>query len=82
MVALRFALIGENGAELAASSIDGGKVTVRRMRGDDKPIAGTQLIREYQGVEHRVGGEGVEGMGVDGHGALSRGPAPGHAGHP
>ena len=27
---------------------------VRRMRGDDKPIAGTRLIREYQGVEHVV----------------------------
>ena len=33
---------------------DGGKVSVRRMRGDDRPIAGTQLIREYQGVEHVV----------------------------
>jgi len=26
----------------------------RRRRSDDKPIAGTQLIREYQGVEHVV----------------------------
>jgi hypothetical protein len=34
--------------------LDGGKITVRRMRGDDRPIAGTQLIREYQGVEHVV----------------------------
>ena len=33
---------------------DGGNITVRRMRGDDRPIAGTQLIREYQGVEHLV----------------------------
>jgi hypothetical protein len=43
-------------ARLAAlgEQLDGGKVTVRRMRGDDKPIAGTQLIREYQGVEHVV----------------------------
>jgi hypothetical protein len=24
------------------------------MRGDDRPIAGTQLIPEYQGVEHVV----------------------------
>ena len=28
--------------------------TVRRMRGDDKPIAGRQLIRAYQGVEKVV----------------------------
>jgi hypothetical protein len=43
-------------ARLAAlgEQLDGGKITVRRMRGDDKPIAGTQLIREYQGVEHVV----------------------------
>ena len=41
--------------EALGEQLDGGKVTVRRMRGDDKPIAGTQLIREYQGVEHVVG---------------------------
>ncbi len=40
--------------EALGQQLDGGKVTVRRMRGDDKPIAGTQLIREYQGVEHIV----------------------------
>jgi hypothetical protein len=40
--------------EALGEQFDGGKVTVRRMRGDDKPIAGTQLIREYQGVEHVV----------------------------
>ncbi len=40
--------------ESLGEQLDGGKVTVRRMRGDDKPIAGTQLIREYQGVEHVV----------------------------
>ena len=40
--------------EALGEHFDGGKVTVRRMRGDDKPIAGTQLIREYQGVEHVV----------------------------
>ncbi len=28
--------------------------TRRRMRHDDKPIAGTQLIREWQGVDHHV----------------------------
>ncbi len=40
--------------EALGEQLDGGRVTVRRMRGDDKPIAGTQLIREYQGVEHVV----------------------------
>ena len=40
--------------EALGEQFDGGKVTVRRMRGDDKPIAGTQLIRQYQGVEHVV----------------------------
>ena len=40
--------------EALGEQFDGGKLTVRRMRGDDKPIAGTQLIREYQGIEHVV----------------------------
>jgi hypothetical protein len=40
--------------EALGEQLDGGKVTVRRMRGDDTPIAGTQLIRAYQGVEHVV----------------------------
>lgn len=40
--------------EALGRQFDGGKVTVRRMRGDDKPIAGTLLIREYQGVEYVV----------------------------
>ena len=40
--------------EALGEQLDGGTVTVRRMRGDDKPIAGTQLIREYQGVEYVV----------------------------
>jgi hypothetical protein len=40
--------------EALGEQFDGGKITVRRMRGDDKPIAGTQLIRAYQGVEHVV----------------------------
>lgn len=33
---------------------DGGNVTVRKRRANDRPIAGTRLIREYQGVEHCV----------------------------
>ena len=40
--------------EALGEQLDGGKVTVRRMRGDDTPITGTRLIREYQGVEHVV----------------------------
>lgn len=40
--------------EALGEQFDGGNITVRRMRGDDRPIAGTQLIREYQGVEHLV----------------------------
>jgi hypothetical protein len=40
--------------EALGEQLDGGKVAVRRMRGEDKPIAGTQLIREYQGIEHVV----------------------------
>jgi hypothetical protein len=34
--------------------LDGGNITVRRIRGDDRPIAGTRLIREWQGVEQTV----------------------------
>ena len=32
--------------------LDGGNVVIRRTRVDDRPIAGTRLIREWQGVEH------------------------------
>jgi hypothetical protein len=34
--------------------LDGGNIIVRRTRVDHKPIAGTRLIREWQGVEHCV----------------------------
>jgi hypothetical protein len=34
--------------------LDGGDSSVRRIRGDDRPIAGTKLIREWQGAEHAV----------------------------
>ena len=34
--------------------LDGGNVTTRRIRADLRPIAGTRLIREYQGVEQFV----------------------------
>ena len=35
-------------------ALDGGDVTRRRQPAKDRPIAGTRLIREYQGVEHCV----------------------------
>ena len=38
--------------EALGEELDGGKAEVRRRRTDDRPIAGTRLIREYQGVEH------------------------------
>jgi hypothetical protein len=34
--------------------LDGGNIVVRRARVDDRPLAGTRLIREWQGVEHCV----------------------------
>ena len=38
-----------------ANELDGGKADVRRRRADHfRPIAGTRLIREYQGIEHCV----------------------------
>ncbi len=33
---------------------DSGNVATRRIRHDAKPVAGTRLVREYQGVEHTV----------------------------
>ena len=42
--------------EALGEQLDGGKIEVRRRRGDDRPIAGTRLIREYQGrraLRHR-----------------------------
>ena len=40
--------------EALGEQFDGGKIAVRRVRGDDRPIAGTQLIRQYQGMDHVV----------------------------
>ena len=34
--------------------LDGGRVDVRKRRVDDRPITGTRLIREWQGIEHIV----------------------------
>ena len=40
--------------ERLGEQLDGGKATLRRRRVDGRPVAGTRLIREYQGVEHCV----------------------------
>lgn len=32
----------------------GGKIGVRKVRADSRPVAGTQLIREWKGVDHHV----------------------------
>ena len=40
--------------EALSGEIDGGNSVMRRIRAGQKPIAGTRLIREWQGVEHAV----------------------------
>jgi DUF2924 family protein len=40
--------------EALGEKLDGGNVTLRRIRADDRPIAGTRLIREHRGIEHAV----------------------------
>jgi hypothetical protein len=40
--------------EALGEKVDGGNITLRRIRADDRPVAGTRLIREYRGVEHVV----------------------------
>ena len=40
--------------EALGERLDGGNPVLRRVRADDRPIAGTRLVREYQGVEHVV----------------------------
>jgi hypothetical protein len=40
--------------EALAAQFDSRDPVKRRIRMDDRPIAGTQLIREWQGVEHCV----------------------------
>ena len=37
-----------------AEELDGGDHTKRRKRADNKPIAGTRLVREWQGVEYHI----------------------------
>jgi hypothetical protein len=40
--------------EALDEQLDGGNIVVRRTRADDRPITGTRLIREWQGVEQTV----------------------------
>jgi DUF2924 family protein len=40
--------------ESLGEQLDGGKPNVRRVRQDERPIAGTRLVREYHGIEHVV----------------------------
>ncbi len=40
--------------EAVGEQLDGGVIAVRKSRADDRPIAGTRLIREWQGFEHCV----------------------------
>lgn len=40
--------------EALGEQLDGGKIATRKTRADAMPIAGTRLIREWQGVEHTV----------------------------
>ena len=40
--------------EAMGEQLDGGNIVLRRIRAADKPIAGTRLLRQYQGVEHTV----------------------------
>ena len=40
--------------EAIGERLDGGSVVLRRIRADDRPIAGTRLVREHRGVEHVV----------------------------
>jgi hypothetical protein len=40
--------------EALGEQLDGGNVVLRRVRADDRPLAGTRLVREHGGVEHIV----------------------------
>jgi hypothetical protein len=40
--------------ETLGEQLDGGNITLRRIRADLKPITGTKLIREWQGIEQTV----------------------------
>lgn len=40
--------------EAMGEQVDGGKKSVRRVRADNRPVAGTRLVREWQGAEYTV----------------------------
>ncbi len=40
--------------EALGEQLDGGNVVLRRVRADSRPLAGTRLVREWQGVQHVV----------------------------
>ena len=40
--------------EALGEQLDGGRIDVRKRKADERPVAGTRLIREFQGVEHCV----------------------------
>jgi hypothetical protein len=40
--------------ERLGQELDGGDIAIRRRRADDRPLAGTRLVREYQGTLHQV----------------------------
>jgi hypothetical protein len=40
--------------EALAEGLDNNDATMRRRRGNNRPTAGTVLVREWQGVEHRI----------------------------
>jgi len=40
--------------EALGEQIDGKHITLRRIRQEQRPIAGTRLLREWQGVEHVI----------------------------
>jgi hypothetical protein len=40
--------------EALGERLDGGNVVLRRTRADERPLAGTRLVREHGGVEHVV----------------------------
>jgi len=40
--------------EALGEQLDGGNIALRRIRVDDKPVTGTRLVRNYQGVDHTV----------------------------
>jgi hypothetical protein len=48
--------------EALGERLDGGNAVLRRIRADSRPLPGTQLIREYDGVQHVV----TVGAGEDG----------------